>query len=104
MRRRRVFIAVVMLLCIAAFVTWRMAHRCDPRLVGRWLVTPRKPPTAEQLKIALRWSELDATTEWVFKLDGTGWEANSTASFGPIKCRWETQTDRLLIRWGTGAT
>lgn len=102
--RRPVVIALAVLLCIAAFVAWRQTHRCDSRLVGRWLVTQGKSPTAEQVKIALRRSELAATTEWVFNIDGTGRQDNSTASFGPIKCRWETHADRLLIRWGTDVT
>jgi hypothetical protein len=60
MKRRRLVIVLVTLLCFVALVYWGVAREHDPRLVGQWRASPAPR----------RFISVDA--EWEFLSDGTG--------------------------------
>lgn len=129
MRRRKIIVALVALLGLGAFTAWRMVHRCDPRLSGRWLVMFSQPATEQQIRDAGGRITGLASANWTLHPDGTGREnlhyflemlpqvsAEGTVSLQAMSrpmptwmpslqsCRWWTEDDRLIIDWGSDAT
>ena len=97
-KRRRLLISLAALLCIAASMAWRLTPRCDPRLIGKWIVTS---------EARSNWSE-----NWEFQASGIGFrDSRREATPGGYRVlalndgfRWWTEGDRLFIQWGTTAT
>ncbi|MBL8851709.1 MAG: hypothetical protein JNG89_18655 [Planctomycetaceae bacterium] len=58
--RKRVAVALVLLLILGTVIGWKLAHRHDPRLLGQWKASPA--PTYV----------ISIFAEWEFLDDGTG--------------------------------
>jgi hypothetical protein len=105
MRRRRLLIALVALLVTGTLAGWKLTHRHDPQLVGRWLMTEDAPATTEQLAAATDRTKFEPKTEWMLRDDGSGMmsarqRVGSVAPDLGSPLRWWTSGDRLRIRWG----
>jgi hypothetical protein len=99
--RRRMLAAAVLTCSGALTVSW-MWKRCDPQLLGTWLVTNDKRPTADQIERATDPNGLSGHYEWTFHGNGTGTEFNMFM-YGTGNFRWWTEGDRVFIRHGAGA-
>jgi hypothetical protein len=105
MRCRRLVIALLALIVAGTFAAWKLTHRHDPQLVGRWLMTEDAPATAEQLAAATDRTNFEPKTEWMLRGDGSGMMSarqhagSLMGAFGSELCWW-TNGKRLRIRWG----
>ena len=104
MKRRRLIIALTVLMGVGALSAWMWTHRHDSRLVGRWLVTEDTPATAEQLQAAADRTKSLPKIVWVLHRDGSGVFSDQQMRGGRLRSygsevRWWTNGDRLRIKW-----
>lgn len=109
MSRRRVAMALLVLVAGGALIAWRVGPRCDPRLVGTWIETPdwietpQRWATAEQIERASDPDRPLPWMKWSLRDDGS---ANIVSIFmgGDGACRWRTDGDRLRVKHGPTET
>lgn len=98
MRRRRIKIAIIVLLCAGGLIAWRVMPRHDARLVGHWMARYR--PNS------------NSTEGWEIRSDGTGmrtWrlleiDGRRTVTTPNERFLWQTEGDTVSIRFGATAT
>lgn len=105
MSRRRLAIALLVLIAGGALTAWRVTPRCDPRLVGTWIETPdwietpQRWATAEEIEWASDPDRPWPWMKWSLRDDGS---ANIVSIFmgGDGACRWRTEGNRLRVNYG----
>lgn len=86
MKRRRLLIALTLLLCLGAFVAWKLSWRGDPRFVGSWTVA--KPESQSP------------TVTMAFHADGTGalYVITNPSKDPVLRTAWWLEDGRFFIR------
>jgi len=100
MRRRKIIVTIVALLCLGGFVAWRLIPRHDPRLVGTWLQTDGHWPSNNELERIVNGDRFQPLTRWELRADGSGIVSN-VFTYGEGGCHWRTQGDRLFVCYET---
>lgn len=102
MRRRRMIIALALMVVIGSWMTWRITHRHDPRLVGKWLFTQGAAPTIDELRWESDQSHAGIRIEWTFDPDGTGKQHwfYSVPSIDLMEFTWWTDGERVYVKFG----
>lgn len=102
--RRRVVIALALLLCTGSAIAWHVWPRHDRRLVGIWLHTyDGQPLPADAIERVSNGERYFGARGWKLQADGSGiGHYHLPMLTQPYPIRWRTRGDRLYIRHDSG--